>query len=155
MKISMSLFITPYQNPCYLLIGTKKAITIICVAVIMATAGIDVQAETQAPIGWSTVFNQRYIQDFEESTSGNTPGFGDISNMTTNDAIEGNVSIILHEGQWFGLWTSPQSPALPNRIYSVEFDYRILKQEAGEGTFAMFFPAASNVWSHILAASFL
>ena len=103
MKISINLFITPSQNPRYSQIAVKKAITIICMAIIVATAGIDVQAKTQAPVGWSTTFNLRYCQDFEEFIAGNTPNF----EITTNDAIEGNVSMILRnkdesEGVWFG-----------------------------------------------------
>ena len=92
-----------------------------------------------------TTFAQRYIQGFEESTTGNTPGFGDISSITTNDAIEGNVSIILinvNEGEGIGLGFYPkENPFLPNTIYSVEFDYRMLK--AGENTFALYF---SDPW---------
>ena len=140
MKISMSLFITPYQNSCCLVNGAKKAITIICMAIIMATAGIDVKADAQGPVGWSTTFNLMYSQDFEGSTIGITPAFWDISYETTKDAIDGNISIILKDGG-IGYQASEERPFLPNRIFSVEFDYRILKDTADEGVAGIIFAA--------------
>jgi len=136
----MQLQSTPYQNPFYLLIGAKKAITIICMAIIITTAGIDVQADAQVPVGWSTSFNLIYSQDFEGSTSDITPGFGDISHVTTNDAIDGNISIII-KGESIGFQAPEERLFLPNRIFSAKFDYRILKNKAGEGAFGIIFAA--------------